>query len=215
VALQAFSATAGGCQSLHTNGFDEALALPTEESATLALRTQQILADESGVTAVPDPFGGSYYVERLTDELAGEAARTIARIDELGGAVAAIESGWMKEQIEQESFETQLRVESGAQPIVGVNRFVDEGESIEPELQQIDPQSEARQVERLRAYRADRDQGAVDAALGELRGAASSDDAPLCEPLRAALEVGATVGETCGTLRVVWGTYDAVLAGRT
>jgi methylmalonyl-CoA mutase N-terminal domain/subunit len=214
VALQAFSATAGGCQSLHTNGFDEALALPTEQSATLALRTQQILADESGVTAVPDPFGGSYYVEGLTDALADEATRMIAQIDELGGAVAAIESGWMKEQVEQESFETQLRIESGAQPIVGVNRFVAEGESIEPELQQIDPQSESRQVARLHAHRSGRDQVAVDAALAELRAAASSDEAPLCEPLRTALAAGATVGETCGALRAVWGTYDAVLAGR-
>ena len=136
VALQAFSATAGGCQSLHTNSFDEALALPTEQSATLALRTQQILAAESGVAAAPDPFGGSYYVEELTDALQEEAERLIAEIDELGGAVAAIESGWMKERVEQQAFETQLRIESGEQPIVGVNCFVDEGETIEPELQQ-------------------------------------------------------------------------------
>jgi methylmalonyl-CoA mutase, N-terminal domain len=214
VALQAFSATAGGCQSLHTNGFDEALALPTEQSATLALRTQQILAAESGITAEPDPFGGSYYVEALTDALAEQAAELIAEIDELGGAVAAIESGWMKDRIEQEAFHTQQRVESGAQQIVGVNCFVDEGESIEPELQQIDPASEQRQVDRLHAHRASRDQQAVDRALADLRAAATDDDARLCEPLRAALAAGATVGETCGTLRAVWGTYDAVLAGR-
>ncbi|MEO9176683.1 MAG: methylmalonyl-CoA mutase family protein [Gaiellales bacterium] len=214
VALQAFSAAAGGAQSLHTNGFDEALALPTEQSATLALRTQQILAAESGITAEPDPFGGSYYVEALTDELCAQATELIAEIDELGGAVAAIESGWMKDRIEQEAFETQRRIESGAQQIVGVNSFVDEGESVEPELQQIDPASEARQVDRLRAHRASRDNDAVERSLAALRVAASEDDAQLCEPLRAALAVGATVGETCGTLRAVWGTYDAVLAGR-
>ncbi len=215
VALQAFSATAGGCQSLHTNSFDEALALPTEQSATLALRTQQILAAESGVTAAPDPFGGSYYVEELTDALQEEAERLIAEIDELGGAVAAIESGWMKERVEQQAFETQVRIESGEQPIVGVNCFVDEGETIEPELQRIDPASEQRQVDRLRAHRASRDQGEVERALAALRTAASDEDGRLCEPLRLALAAGATVGETCGTLRAVWGTYDAVLAGRT
>jgi methylmalonyl-CoA mutase N-terminal domain/subunit len=214
VALQAFSATAGGAQSLHTNGYDEALALPTEQSATLALRTQQILAAESGVTAEPDPFGGSYYVEALTNELAAQAARLIAEIDELGGAVAAIESGWMKDRIEQEAFETQQRIESGDQQIVGVNCFVDEGEQIEPELQSIDPASEQRQVDRLHAWRAERDQDAVARALAALRAAASEDDARLCEPLRVALAAGATVGETCGTLRAVWGTYDAVLSGR-
>jgi methylmalonyl-CoA mutase N-terminal domain/subunit len=214
VALQAFSATAGGCQSLHTNGFDEALALPTEESATLALRTQQILAAESGVTGVPDPFGGSYYVEGLTDRLADEAARLIAEIDELGGAVAAIETGWMKDRVEQEAFETQRRIESGDLPIVGVNAFVAEGEQIEPELQQIDPQSEQRQIDRLHAHRAGRDTARVDGALAALAAAAAEDGAPLCEPLRTALEAGATVGETCGTLRTVWGTFDAVLAGR-
>jgi methylmalonyl-CoA mutase N-terminal domain/subunit len=214
VALQAFAATAGGAQSLHTNGFDEALALPTEQSATLALRTQQILALESGITAEPDPFGGSYYVEKLTDELAEQASALIKEIDELGGAVAAIESGWMKDRVEQESFETQQKIESGDQKIVGVNIFVAEGEQIEPELQQIDPGSEQRQIDRLRTWRADRDQEAVNEALETLRAAATTEDAPLCEPLRAALEAGATVGETCGALRSVWGTYDAVLAGR-
>ncbi len=184
------------------------------ESATLALRTQQILAAESGVTAEPDPFGGSYYVEALTDELDRvRRALLIAEIDELGGAVAAIESGWMKDRIEQEAFETQQRIESGAQQIVGVNCFVDEGEQIEPELQSIDPASEQRQVDRLDAWRAERDQAAVERALAALRAAASDDDARLCEPLRVALAAGATVGETCGTLRAVWGTYDAVLAG--
>ena len=214
VALQAFSATAGGCQSLHTNGFDEALALPTEQSATLALRTQQILAAESGVTGAPDPFGGSYYVEALTDGLAADAAALIAEIDEMGGAVVAIETGWMKDRVEQEAFETQQQVESGALPIVGVNVYGDEHEQVEPELQQIDPASESRQIGRLQAHRAGRDAGRCDEALRALGAAAADEGAPLCEPLRRALEAGATVGETCGTLRAVWGTFDAVLAGR-
>ncbi|MDX6570339.1 MAG: methylmalonyl-CoA mutase, N-terminal domain, partial [Gaiellales bacterium] len=186
VALQAFSATAGGCQSLHTNGFDEALALPTEQSATLALRTQQILAAESGVMGVPDPFGGSYYVESLTDQLADEATRLIAEIDELGGAVAAIETGWMKDRVEQQAFETQQRIESGDLPIVGVNTFVAEGEQIEPELQQIDPQSEQRQVDRLHAHRAGRHAASVDAALTALAAAAAEASAASAASTRAA-----------------------------
>src|SRR3954462_9287663 len=160
VALQAFAAVSGGCQSLHTNGFDEALAIPTERSATLALRTQQILAYEAGTTEVADPFGGSYYVEALTDAPERRARDLIAEIDELGGAVAAIEAGWMQSRIEDEAFSHQQQVESGDRVVVGVNRFTGEGETAEPELHRLDPALEQRQVERLRALRAGRDAAA-------------------------------------------------------
>jgi methylmalonyl-CoA mutase N-terminal domain/subunit len=212
VALQAFSAVAGGCQSLHTNAFDEALALPTEHSATLALRTQQILASESGVAEVADPFGGSYYVEELTDALEARAETLIAEIDEVGGAVAAIESGWMQDRIEEEAFAYQREVESGERVIVGVNRFVEEAEGQPVEIHRLDPASEREQVDRLRAWRAARDAAAVDGALAGLRRAAVETDAPLLEPMRGALAAGATVGEVCGALREEWGTYDAMRA---
>jgi methylmalonyl-CoA mutase N-terminal domain/subunit len=210
VALQAFSAVAGGCQSLHTNSFDEALALPTEQSATLALRTQQILAAESGVAEVADPFGGSYYVEELTDALEARAETLIGEIDELGGAVAAIESGWMQERIEEEAFAYQREVEEGSRIIVGVNRFVEETDGQPVEIHRLDPASEREQTARLRAWRAGRDAAAADAALRALRQAAVSPDAPLLEPMRAALATGSTVGEVCGALREEWGTYDAM-----
>ena len=143
VALQAFSAVAGGAQSLHTNGFDEALALPTEHSATLALRTQQVLAFEAGTTATTDPFGGSYYIEMLTDELERGAQALIDEIDGLGGAVAAIESGVMQDRIEEAAFAYQRGIEDGSLIVVGVNRYQDEGR-VEPELHRLDPAAEAR-----------------------------------------------------------------------
>jgi len=206
VALQAFAAAAGGCQSLHTNGFDEALALPSERSATIALRTQQILWAESGVGATADPFGGSWYVEDLTDALAREASALIAQIDELGGAVAAVESGWMKDRIEDEAYRVQRAIESGEQVIVGVNTHVAEHEP-PIELDRLDPALERRQIERVQALRARRDGAATDAALAELRRAAEGEG-PLLEPMRVALAACATVGEVCSVLREAWGTHD-------
>ena len=145
-----FAAVCGGGQSLHTNGFDEAQALPTERSATIALRTQQILATEAGSTNTADPLGGSYYIESLTSELAGRARALIAEIDEMGGAVAAVESGWVQGQIEQAAFEHHRRVQSGEEVIVGVNRWTEESE--QPiQLHTIDPEAERRQVERTQA----------------------------------------------------------------
>jgi methylmalonyl-CoA mutase N-terminal domain/subunit len=211
VALQAFAATAGGCQSLHTNGYDEALALPTERSATLALRTQQVLLHESGVAAVPDPFGGSHYVEELTDVLEREARALIAEVDELGGAVAAIESGWMKGRIEDEAFAHQRAVEDGSSVIVGVNRYPDPPGS-DVELQTVTQASEQAQVERVQALRARRDETACGALLAAVEAAARDDGAPLLEPLRDALAARCTVGEVCGALRSAWGTYDALVA---
>ena len=206
VALQAFAAAAGGCQSLHTNAFDEALALPSEHSATIALRTQQILQAESGVSATADPFGGSWYIEALTDALARDATTLITQIDELGGAVAAVESGWMKDRIEDEAYRVQLAIESGEQVVVGVNSHVAEQEP-RIELHQLDPALERGQIERVQALRARRDGAATEAALAQLLAAARGEGA-LLEPMRSALAALATVGEVCGALREAWGTHD-------
>jgi methylmalonyl-CoA mutase, N-terminal domain len=207
VAVQAFSAVCGGAQSLHTNGFDEALALPTERSATIALRTQQILATEAGSTNTADPLGGSYYIEALTDALAAQARGLIAELDERGGAVAGVESGFVQDQIEQAAFAHHQRVQSGEEVIVGVNRYLSDADE-RVELQQIDPDSERRQCERTAELRARRDAAAVEAALAGVRAAAGSDE-NLLVPMRAALAAYATVGEVCGVLRREWGTYDA------
>jgi methylmalonyl-CoA mutase N-terminal domain/subunit len=207
VAIQAFSAVCGGGQSLHTNGFDEALALPTERSATIALRTQQILATEAGGTSTADPLGGSYYIEALTTALADQARELIAEIDGMGGAVAAVERGWVQDQIEQAAFAHHRRVQSGEEVIVGVNRYT-EGSGDRIELHTIDPEAERRQIERTRAVRARRDSGAVEQALAEVGRAAGSEH-NLLPPMREALRVEATVGEVCEVLRGSWGTYDA------
>jgi methylmalonyl-CoA mutase N-terminal domain/subunit len=207
VATQALSAVFGGAQSVHTNAFDEALALPTERSAMLALRTQQILMHEAGTTSTADPLGGAWYVEALTDELEATATELIARIDELGGAVAAIEAGWVQQQIEESAFRWQREVETGERVIVGVNRYtVAEPERIE--LHHLDPAIERAPRDRTAALRSSRDAVRVEATVAEVRRVAESS-ANLLPALRDALAVRATVGELCGALREVWGTYDA------
>jgi methylmalonyl-CoA mutase N-terminal domain/subunit len=207
VAAQALSAVYGGAQSLHTNAFDEALALPTERSAMLALRTQQVLMHEVGTTSTADPLGGSWYVESLTDELESRAAALIGRIDELGGAVAAIEADWVQGQIEESAFSWQREIEQGERVIVGVNRYVqDEPERIE--LHRLDPAIERAQRERTQSLRARRDAAAVESAVAEVRRTAESS-ANLLPALREALGARATIGELCGGLRELWGTYDA------
>ena len=207
VAIQALSAVAGGAQSLHTNGFDEALALPTERSARTALRTQQILANEAGATDTADPLGGAYAIEALTDEIEERARELIGRIDDLGGAVAAIEAGWVQEQIEESAFRYTREVEAGERVIVGVNRFEEEG--AEPiELHRIDPEAERRQLERTAHVRAQRNAEDATRALAAVREGAESD-ANLLPPLREALRARCTIGELCGVLRELWGTYDA------
>jgi methylmalonyl-CoA mutase N-terminal domain/subunit len=206
VAIQALSAITGGAQSLHTNSFDEALALPTERAATIALRTQQILQNEAGTTDTADPLGGSYYVEALTDELEARASELIEHIDELGGAVAAVEQGFVQGEIESAAFAWQQQVESGERVIVGVNRYATETQ--EPiELQSIDPASERRQLERTAKVRAERNAEDASAALARVRESASGTDNML-PVMREALRVRATVGEICGVLREEWGEYD-------
>ena len=207
VAVQALSAICGGAQSLHTNSFDEALALPTEHAATIALRTQQILAAEAGTTDTADPLGGSYFVEALTDELEQHARALIARIDDLGGAVAAIEQGFVQAEIEASAFRHQRDIESGERVVVGVNAFT-QGASEAIELLHVDPEIERNQRERTEAWRAARDGVAAAAALEKVRGVASTD-ANLLPALREALGSGCTIGEICSALRELWGTYDA------
>jgi methylmalonyl-CoA mutase N-terminal domain/subunit len=207
VAVQALSAVCGGAQSIHTNGFDEALALPTERSARIALRTQQLLANEAGGTDTADPLGGAYFIEELTAELEEKAWELIARIDELGGAVAAVEQGFVQDEIEQAAFRYQQEVEGGERVIVGVNRFTEE-DSEPIELHRLDPEAERRQLERTARVRAERNAADVEAALSEVRGV-SLGDGNLLVPMREALRARATIGEICNTLRDEWGMYDA------
>jgi methylmalonyl-CoA mutase N-terminal domain/subunit len=207
VAIQALSAIAGGAQSIHTNSYDEALALPSEHAARIALRTQQILAHEAGGTDTADPLGGAYFLEALTDELEARARELIERIDELGGAVAAIEQGFVQSEIEASAFRHQAAVEAGERVVVGVNRFT-EDDSERVELLRFDPESERRQRERTAKVRAERDRSAVEKALSEVVRAAESD-ANLLPALREALRARCTIGEICGVLRELWGTYDA------
>jgi methylmalonyl-CoA mutase N-terminal domain/subunit len=207
VAVQALAAVCGGAQSLHTNAFDEALALPTEHAARIALRTQQILAHEAGATDTADPLGGAYFLEALTAELEQRALELIERIDEAGGAVAAIEQGIVQAEIEEAAFRYQAEVESGERVIVGVNAFAEEEEE-RVALHRLDPEAERRQVERTRRVRAERRSEEAARALAEVRRVAEGE-ANLLPALREALRARCTIGEICGTLRELWGTYDA------
>jgi methylmalonyl-CoA mutase N-terminal domain/subunit len=210
VAVQVLSAALGGAQSIHSNGFDEALALPTEESAKLALRTQQVIAAESGIRDTVDPLGGSWYLERLTAEIEERSRALIEDIDRRGGAVACIEH--MREAIADAAFRHHEEVDAGERVVVGVNALREDDEQPVP-IQRIDPRIEPEQVERLRALRAARDQGEVDARLEAVRATARGTD-NLLPPMREALRARATVGEVCGVLRTEFGEYDRVRAAR-
>ncbi|MDR3034433.1 MAG: methylmalonyl-CoA mutase family protein [Kitasatospora sp.] len=208
VSVQALAAVLGGTQSLHTNAFDEAIALPTEKSARLALRTQQVLAFETDVTATVDPFAGSYVVEAMTDEMEAAALELMAKVEDMGGAVAAIEQGYQKGEIERTAYRIQQEQDSGERTVVGVNRFqLDAEEPYEP--LRVDPAIEAQQAERLARLRADRDSAAVGRALSQLGKAAEGTDNVLY-PMKEALAARATVGEVCDALRGVWGPYVPV-----
>jgi methylmalonyl-CoA mutase N-terminal domain/subunit len=205
-ALEALAAVLGGTQSLHTNSFDEALALPSEHAVTVALRTQQILGHETGVADVVDPAGGAYFVEALSDELERRATEYIDTIDRMGGAVAAIERGFYQDEIHEAAYRIHRGVEDGSRVVVGVNRFVEE-DSRPVELQRIDEEETARQVERLHELRASRDQGAVDDALSEVEASGRGTGPNLLVPIRAALMARATLGEVSDVLRDVFGEY--------
>ena len=205
-ALEALAAVLGGTQSLHTNSFDEALALPSEKAATIALRTQQVIGYESGVPDSADPLAGSWMVESLTDEIEERAREYLKRIEEMGGAVEAIEQGWMKKEIEESAYRINQGVESGERVVVGVNRF--EHESEEPvEIMSLDPELERRQIERTQRVRKERDQAAADAALKQLSEAAKGTD-NLLYPMRDALAAYATLGEVSDVLREEFGEYE-------
>jgi methylmalonyl-CoA mutase N-terminal domain/subunit len=203
--MQALAAVLGGTQSLHTNSFDEALGLPTEQSAKIALRTQQILGYESGVADTVDPLAGSYFVEALTDALEAEALQLLEEIDALGGAVKAIEAGFQQNRIEQAAYEAAGRMESEEQVVVGVNKFID---AVDDELpvMSIDPTLERAQIQRLRASRGQRDTSATESALREVASTARGAD-NLLYPMKAALLAGATLGEVSESLRGVFGEY--------
>jgi methylmalonyl-CoA mutase, N-terminal domain len=205
VTIQALAATLGGTQSLHANAFDEALALPSENAAQLALRTQQVIAHETDVPLVADPLGGSWFVESLTDEVERRATAYINKIDALGGAVQAIGQGYQKGEIERSAYELAQAIEQGEQVVVGVNRFRIE-EDIEPELLHVDDRVADAQIAQLRRIRAERDTNAVTAALDDVEKAARGTD-NLLIPMKEALRRMATVGEVCDTLRGVFGQY--------
>jgi methylmalonyl-CoA mutase, N-terminal domain len=204
VALQAMSAVLGGTQSLHANSFDEALGLPSEMAATLSVRTQQIIAHETNVAGVADPMGGSYLVEALTSELEAGATALIAEVDHRGGAIAAIETGFTQEAIQESAYHFQKAVEEGRRVVVGVNRFQGDEEPVE--IVKIGPRHERDQVEGLKRLRAERDTAAVESRLAEVRHAAEGNH-NLLPPMRAALQAYATIGEVCGVLRDVFGEY--------
>ena len=206
VAYQALAAVLGGTQSLHTNGKDEALALPTEESVRTALRTQQILAHESGVGDTIDPLAGSYYVESLTDDLEAEAREILDDVDERGGMLRAIEDGWVQRRIQDVAYRRQREIEDGDRIIVGVNEFESDGEEPEMELEEVTEEDAERQRERLEHVRETRDEAAVETALAAIRERAEGE-ANLLPPMIRAVKSEATVGEICDVLRDVFGEY--------
>jgi len=205
VAMQALAAVLGGTQSLHTNSMDETLALPTEEAATVALRTQQIIAHETGVTNVVDPFAGSYYLESLTDRVEEEAMAYIQRIDEMGGIIQAVERGFPQKEIADSAYRFQMQVERGQRTIVGVNRFGGDEEVSIPVLK-IDPEIERRQIERVRSVRAKRDAGKYETAMVALRDACMSDK-NLVPFVLDAVRAYATLGEISDVFREAYGVY--------
>jgi methylmalonyl-CoA mutase, N-terminal domain len=203
VALQGFAAVCGGTQSLHTNGFDEALALPTERAAKIALRTQQVLAHESGAADTVDPFAGSYFVESLTDEIEARAGELIAKVDALGGSVNAIQ--FITGEIDESAWGYQERYRIGQDIVVGVNSYEEEGIEV-PDLLRVDPQSEREQLDRLATFKADRDQALVERRLEELREVARGADS-LLPAIRQALKDRCSIGEVCAAMQDVFGKY--------
>ena len=208
--LQALAAVLGGTQSLHTNSRDEALALPTADAARLALRTQQIIAHEAGVTETPDPLAGSWFVESLTDELEAAAQAYLDEIDAMGGTLAAIEGGFQQRQIQESAYRVQREIEREDRIVVGVNRFRDEDGGIRPAIQRIDPEGERRQVESLRRVRSERDAGAWARALDRLADEARAEG-NLMPPIIEAVAAYATVGEISDRLRTVWGVHRELI----
>jgi methylmalonyl-CoA mutase N-terminal domain/subunit len=205
-AIEALAGVLGGTQSLHTNSYDEALALPTEDAVRIALRSQQIIAHETGVTNTPDPLGGSYFVEALTDKLEQQAYAYFAKIDELGGMVEAVKRGYPQREIADASFSLQQEIEVGRRIAVGVNAYT-EGDAEQTPILRIDPSLERKQIDRLSAFRARRDGVAVERSLAGLRQAASTDSQNLMPLLLEAARARASEGEIVEALQAVWGNY--------
>jgi len=206
-ALQALSAVLGGAQSLHTNGLDEAYAIPSELAMKLALRTQQIIADETRVGSVVDPLGGSWYVESLTNDIEAAVLAILKKVDELGGTIAAIEEGWFQREIADSAYETARRRASGELPVIGVNKLVEPPEPSPVEIHRVDAAVEARQVARLRAARAGRDQARVNALLDRLQAEARDPSVNLMPVTIELVRNRASVGEIVARLRNIWGSY--------
>jgi methylmalonyl-CoA mutase N-terminal domain/subunit len=205
-AIEALAGVLGGTQSLHTNSYDEALALPTEEAVRIALRTQQIIAHETGVTATADPLGGSYFVEALTDRMEEAAYDYFRRIDELGGMVEAVKQNFCQREIADASYELQGRIDQGDRIVVGVNQYT-EGDDSHTPLLRIDPALERKQIDRVQAVKGRRDGAAVEATLTALKAAAAQEHVNLMPPLLDAARVHATEGEIIGALQEVFGSY--------
>jgi methylmalonyl-CoA mutase N-terminal domain/subunit len=208
VAYQALASVLGGTQSLHTNSYDEALGLPTEDAVTLALRTQQILSEETGVADTADPLAGSYFVERLTDEIELQAKRWLQQVESRGGAVAAIESGFIQNAIAENAFQLEVDRELGERVVVGVNRFATD-EQVTVPVQRIDEEAVRRQVDRVRAHKTGQDSRDIECHLGVVASAAETPGHNLLPPMRDALRAGATLGQIAGVLRKIFGEYRA------
>ncbi len=206
-ALQALTAVLGGAQSLHTNGLDEAYAIPSEQAMKIALRTQQIIAEETGVTDVVDPLGGSYYVETLTNWMEKAIFEILAKVDAMGGTVRAVDQGWFQREIANSAYATERRKAAGEHPVIGINRFVEEAEPAPLEIHRIDPETEARQIERLKAARARRDQPRVEQLLDRLENEARDPAANLMPATIELVKARASLGEIVKRLRVVFGAY--------
>jgi len=204
---QALAAVLGGAQSLHTNGLDEAFAIPTEEAMKLALRTQQVIADETNVTSVIDPLGGSYYVEALTDKFEKEIFAIIDQVDEMGGTIKAIEDGWFQKEIGDSAYDFALKKASGERPVIGVNKYVEEGADPDVEIHPYDPETERRQIAGLNKVREERDDGKLAALLEKLKAVAQDEDENIMPITIDLVKAGASMGDIVETLREIWGTY--------
>ena len=206
-ALQALAAVLGGAQSLHTNGMDEAFAIPTEEAMKIALRTQQVIAEETQVTDVVDPLGGSYFLESLTSEYERRIFEVLDEIDRRGGTIQLTREGWFQKRIADFAYQTALRKQSGDKPVIGVNRYLDPEEKVDIEMHPYDPTTERRQLERLRRVRRERDQPMVDSLLGDLARAAADRSRNIMPVTIELVRAGATMGDIVERLKAVWGTY--------
>jgi methylmalonyl-CoA mutase N-terminal domain/subunit len=206
-AMQALSAVLGGTQSLHTNGYDEAFAIPTEDAMKMALRTQQIIAEETNVTSVIDPLGGSYYVEALTTEYERRIFDILKEVDERGGTVRLIEQGWFQKHIADFAYETALRKQSGEKPVIGVNRFIEDEQQHDIAIHPYDPTTAERQIARTRRVRRERDNARVEQLLGRLVAVAQDPSANIMPVTIDLVKAGATMGDIVERLKAVWGTY--------